>query len=332
MRRFLIITTLLILLAAGGLSAYWFIARDILEQGIDDWAAESRAQGWQLAYDGPATSGFPLRLLTHFKGPDITLPDGSRWQGPDFEAYAWLWDLETIMAEGAGQHSFAFQEQRVTLGHGPSRLTLGFAQGLLEHLALALVEPQLTGAGDSLIAKSLTLTAGPLLPQAGADFAITFEGQLQGFQLPPSAAETSALLGPLLEELHLVGELRGPLIGRSAPEMATRWRDGGGILDLSTIALTWGDLTITGEGSVSLDEKNRLLGAFTLETVGLIELLDRLIAEGRLTQEATTLRDLLVLGATRTDDGHLKVGFPVTLQDGLLYVGPAPIGQLRALF
>ena len=53
----------LIVIACIAYSAYWFIARNVISSGIDDWITEQRAQGLEVDYASRRLSGFPFRFV-----------------------------------------------------------------------------------------------------------------------------------------------------------------------------------------------------------------------------------------------------------------------------
>lgn len=333
----LLVVLLLALAAAGGL---WWYASGLLRQGIADWREDWRRQGGVADIAEPAIGGFPLALEATFASPVLALPTGETWRGPaSVEARAWLWELAdfgTIGFVAPGHHELDLPAGRLALDAAALSGALGFRDGLLRSLALDAREAHLANrdSGQSLRFDALSLSAGPLAPVEGKDYAIDLTLALAGLPLPPEA-EGASLLGPRLERLRLVGQLRGPLAPQASPRAAAAyWRDGGGVLDLSAVELAWGDLTLAGEGTLTLDEAFRPLGAFSLEATGLLALVGRLDAAGLLDPGVVPALTaaLRALAAGQGHEGADRVKLPVTMQDGVLSLGVIPIGELLPLF
>lgn len=336
MRRLLIILSLAAILLVGGLVAYWLIARGILEDGIAEWAEGGRAKGAEIAYGGPEIAGFPLRLLVRITDPQGGYPaEGLAWQGPDFTAYAWLWDLSSITVEGEGEHRLATPDVILLFSHAASKAEIGLSDGELNSVSLDFASPVLTTEGNnqSLASKRFFVSAGPLQPEKDGRFHSDFELQWQEFQIPPLGAIAIQLFGPTLENLSLKGKMTGALAGASPQEIAQTWRDSDGRIELDELHLHWADFELKASGTLKLDEANRLAGSLDVETLGLLPLLEKAVSLGLLDPEALG-PSLQVLSAlsTPTDDGRGKTTFKVSMQDGTLYLGPVAIGQLRRLF
>jgi hypothetical protein len=132
--------------------------------------------------------------------------------------------------------------------------------------------------------------------------------------------------------LKLDGRLQGILsLEQTGQDFLAAWRDSSGILDLRGIELDWGTLWAKGAGTLTVDGAFRPLGAFSFETLGLPELVNRATAAGAIgEEEGLTLERGLTALATGTDEkGRHRVQLPITLQDGRLYIGSIEFGQLR---
>ena len=336
--RTLVITLLVLLVLAGGaLAGFWYYASNEVAKGIAAWRDDWQAQGGRAEFADPPIGGFPLELAADFAQPVLALPSGETWRGPPLvTARAWLWQLETIRFVAPGHHEFDLPAGRLALDANGIEGALAFGGGLLERIELDLRQARLVNrdTGQELAADALRLSAGPLAPVEGKDYAIDLALDLAGLPLPPEA-EGAALLGQRLERLRLVGVLRGPLAPAAAPRAAAAlWRDGGGVLDLAEIELRWGDLALKGSGTLTLDEAFRPLGAFSFETEGLLALIGRLDAAGLLDPAVVPALTtaLKALASGQGNNGQDRVTLPITAQDGVLSLGLVPIGQLLPLF
>ena len=86
-------------------------------------------------------------------------------------------------------------------------------------------------------------------------------------------------------------------------------------------------LDLEGDGSVGLDAKLRPEGAFATRTRGAVETIDKLIAAGLLDvgMAVPAKIGMVALGGRRDENGNTVVVLPVTLREGQLFLGPAPL-------
>ena len=66
----------------------WFYVAHRLEQGIDRWATERRANGWIASYGGVAVTGFPLAWRAQLDAPRLAQQvrePGFFWAGPSLD-------------------------------------------------------------------------------------------------------------------------------------------------------------------------------------------------------------------------------------------------------
>ena len=130
-----------------------------------------------------------------------------------------------------------------------------------------------------------------------------------------------------MENIAFEATLVGEIPPGNEREMLEQWRDSGGVLKLGRLNLTWDSLNLEGDGSVGLDAKLRPEGAFATRTRGAVETIDKLIAAGVLDvgMAVPAKIGLIALGGRRDENGKRIVVLPVTLREGQLFLGPAPL-------
>jgi len=325
----------ILVVALLALTIFWLVVRDEFRKILDGWRAELERQGYSVAAEPPSFGGWPLKMEARFAQPAIAAPDGARWQGPALvTGHAWLWDLETVVIEGPGRHRLEIDGGPLAIDLGEGALTLGFARGGLDRVAVAADAAAVTNetSGRTLSLARLDLEVAPLAQADDGRFDIGFSIGLAGLPLPPEMAQPADLVGPEIGALTLQGSLQGTLEPLPWRAFLAAWRDSGGIVDLRQIELDWGRLWAKGAGTVTVDEDFRPLGAFSFETLGLPELIGR-ATEAGLVEENNGRMAESALGAlsTGTDErGRQRVALPITLQDGWLYIGQIKLGQLRS--
>ncbi len=330
----------LALLAFGGLAGYWFWAADRVETVIALWTEEQRARGYEIAYGGPELGGFPLRLAVGFSEPRVTAPQGWRWSGAAIAGQAAFWDPWDLHFDLPLEQSLsaAWRGQRRQLA-----LTATAARALVHlgrdgRLKAATVEMEgvvLTEEGggairaetlDYQLTRRPPALEGPALEGTG-DWTLLLAGEMRGIALPEGV---SSPFGSRVARLAFEAALIG-LIPKGEPAAALAvWRDAGGLVEVRDLALTWGPLDVNASGTATLDPRLRPQGAFTARVRGLPEVLDALV-EGNVIKPGMAFAlklTALTLASGNNSDGRAVVELPITLQDGLFYLGPVALFRL----
>lgn len=331
--RYLVLVSLIV----GGLLGYYVLWSHLIDQvavQADLWIEGQKRQGREVSYESRKLWGFPYRLsmtLNKARWADPQSPAGWRIEAEEVTAHLQLWDLHHVIFDLPGQQSIGWRdggaERRTTLSSTHFRASL-VADGAGNWLRLAadISKPQLAGNLQDWSADKLLLharRAGNVPPSA--DLAL----QADSLLLPPNA---DGPLGRQVTQLKLVGTARGSLFGRTPEELLGSWRDSGGVIDFTTIALTWGALRIDGDGTLSLDRQFRPLGAMGGQIRGAEAAIDALVAAGKMRgQEAAAAKTAVALIAKKDDKGTAYLPVPITAQEGKLFLGPAALFSLPSV-
>ena len=333
-RRITVFALLAVLLAGLAVAAYWHWSAERLARQIVLWSEQQRAAGYEVSYAGPEIGGFPLELVARFQEPSIASPQGWRWQGPPLTGRAWLWNPFTIRVEASGRHRVVRRE-----GEPPSELAAEHAlavihlrgDGRIDRASAETAALRIDNAQEKLSVERSAWSLGPVTPgsQSGPQ-ELALSGEVHGLSLPEDKAGP---LGPTLRHLSIEGALVGEIPPGARHQLIKQWRDAGGLLRFGRVRLAWGPLELEGDGSLGLDRQFRPLGAFTARTRGLLQTLDILSAKGVLKrgQVIPAKIALLALGGGKDENGKAVIVLPITLQDGLLYLGPQPLMELFPL-
>lgn len=194
-----------------------------------------------------------------------------------------------------------------------------------------LLDAQDLSGPDDMAAKTLSLVLNTPDTPPDASSAAALEGRL---------AVTDARIAPFIPD-RLTGQVDTASLGLtitgpvppsgSALKRLASWRDGGGIADISDIVLNWGDLAVTGDGTVTLDAVMRPLASFALNVSGLKETAREFEGAGLI--DASTRRGI-ELGAgllSFASGGGDVVPLPVTIQSGVLSLGPVGVAEVPSL-
>ncbi len=339
-RPFLIAVFAIALSVGAALSAYWFWAADQVSAAIAQWTEEQRARGYDVAYTGPEIRGFPVRLAVRFTAPSVSAPQGWRWSGGAIAGEAVFWrpnilrfDLplrQRLDANWRGlRRTFLLQAEaaRGLIHLAPT--------GRLNAATVELEQVTLTARGDgtqqepTLRADALRYELTRIAPtsEGADDWTLLLSGETRGIVLPDG---TPSLFGEKVERIAFEAALIGVVPQGAPAEALGRWRDSGGLLEVQEARLTWGPLDLRAEGTAALDEQLRPQGTFATRIRGLPEVLDVLTARGLIDSGvALTLKFAALALAKQPDEtGAAAVELPVTLRDGLFYLGPVALFRL----
>jgi len=337
----------LALLAFGGLAAYWFWAANQVEAAIALWTGEQRARGYEIDYRGPELGGFPVRLTVEFSEPRIAAPQGWRWSGGMIAGQAAFWEPQVLRLDLPLEQtlSAAWRGQRrdLTLNAAAARglVHLG-REGWLKTATVEMEGVVLSEAGGgTLSAETLRyrLTRRPPTLEGVDDWTLLVSGQTRGIVLPDGIRSP---FGARIENLAFDAAVIGlipELVPGGVPELVpggepgaalARWRDTGGQVEIQDFEITWGPLDVKASGTATLDQRLRPQGVFTARIRGLPEILDALAVQGLIEPGVALALKLTAMAlATRNGaDGRPEIELPITLRDGLFYLGPAALFRL----
>jgi hypothetical protein len=327
----------LIALAAGSAVAvaaayagYWHWAAGGVKREIAAWAAERRAAGWEVAYGEPRVGGFPGRIEVALDGVRIAGPEGAarwRWQPPTVIAFARPWTPDRIAVNARGTH-------RVDAGEGEASVTFAEANGdLVAHargirdavLRFGGIEATLADGGR-VTASSVVLHVQERTRVVEADSAtgtgIAFDAR--ALALPPAWQPP---LGTAVDRVALDAVVTGRIDPRGAlRDVLSRWRDGGGALEVKALAVDWQALKLRADGTFALDEEMQPQGAMTAEISGIDQTADALIAAGVINAQAAFAAKIANKALTL---GGGPARLPLTIQKRKLYLGPVPLVTLK---
>lgn len=286
---------------AVGFCLWWGVLAYEMRRTLDDWVTQRRNEGWVVTTGAPALGGFPRKVAWSLPSPSLTAADGSGWKGPELRLSLPVFAPTHLRLEARGKHVL------IPKGEPPQEASA----------AELRVDWDQTGRGKaSLIdveAFGGALGQGTLTIEGK-----TLEADLGDLTLPD---DPRLLMGRKVAHLHFRAEAKGD----PWPTLAD-WRDGGGVVELSDVALDWLPLTLKGGGTLALDKRMQPLFAGTAAIGGLFETLDKLSAAGAVrAKDAAMARIALQLLAMPGPDGKPRLGVPVTVQDNRLYVGPVAL-------
>jgi hypothetical protein len=321
---------------------YWGMASHRLRAGYQEWLAARTAEGWDVASAPVSIGGWPRaatvmvsKLTLHHSGPDI--PGDLRVASAGVTLSVSLLDPDELNLSLTGP-------LQVQIGDLPDiMLTAGRCS---VSVPMALVDPMPVGleARDLRVQPAKggwQLTVGLLGVQAEIAADPTAADQSQPVARFALSSEAISLptsikspLGSNISSLSLDGALNGKLPKtRDIRQWATAWRDGGGSLEITHLAMEWGPFGLTASATLALDDQLQPMGSGSGRVVGYAETLDRLAGAAILTRSAATAAKavLSLMAGTADGDTPSAVDVPLTLQYRTLSMRQVPLVRLPEL-
>lgn len=330
-RRTILLLLLAIAVIAGGGTAYWHWSAGRLAAWIDAWTDQQRGRGYEVNYGGPEIGGFPLALTARLETPGIASPRGWRWDGPTVFGHAVLWNPFAVLLDFPGRHrinGLAPTETAEIAVARASAVVLMQVDGQIGEATINAEGLSIEHPEAALGAARARLSLGPVAPATdGRPRRLLLAGEFADATLPE---DRNPPFGPAIEHLAFEADLTGDIPGGAPRELLEGWRDAGGRLELRRLEVTWGTLALEAAGTLGLDDELRPEGSLTARLRDIGRTVDSLADAGLIkAKQARTAKVLLLTLAGRpAQDGSTVVTLPVTLRDGLLYLGPAPLLRL----
>ena len=308
-----------IVLAVAALYAgFWVVASRGLDRGLQAGIAAAEAQGWRIETGSLTTGGFPSRFDVTARDLTVTAPDGGLvWQAPWVETAALSYRPNKVIAVFPPSQTLDIDGQRVTVESDGLRASVAVAPNTTLDLQTLTAEAQTlslafhTAAG--LTAGRSLLAVRSLAPQTDTyETYISLNDMVPQSALPGLPAGAARLVADATLVLDAPLNRRAILPGRPQVTAVT----------LNKLDLTWGDLRLTGRGTLDVDAQGMPTGQLDLTAQGWEAVVDLLAATGVIApQSVQTIR---TLGGLMVRDGVLTL--PLTFADGGMALGPIPLG------
>lgn len=339
-----ILSAVVIVAILGGYGAYWFVLVRQVENGVERWATERRAEGWTVGYDPIARGGFPFSL-------DLTMPKPSlarggdrplSWKGEVLTASAKPWAIQDVTLGFPGKHALTLpidgRARPVDASLGTGRLDLRYdARGRPEAGALDVKDfaARFTDNSEQLSATAIKVVARrhAAVPTAAntAPVSLETDARIENLRLPP---RMSGLLGTDIALLALLANVIGPMPQSTSEAAMAAWRDAGGYLEVKEFQLTYGRLQIQAVGNVRLDAQLQPVAQLDSKVRGADALVDALVADRQLSFAEGLLGKAGLMALSRQDEsgGPPYLRLAITVRDGnRIYLGPVRVGRLPTL-
>jgi hypothetical protein len=338
-RRFYFVPAVLVAALAAGYALLWAFAAHRMEEGFRNWTQVQATHGHSIEHGPLSVSGFPGPIKLTIDAPRYAgAKTGWQWSAERADLEMRPWDWWTYRLDVFGTHRFAVPD-----GAGQLLLTARPAtafvvaeidgRGRVSRAALHADGLQLNDAeGTELLAAAQMRGTAQM---SGADVAAhdrtSLDLTLQATDVtlgPPIQSP----LGARLAEVGLAAAVRGALPETLQRDAVDAWRQDGGTVDLTHLYLTWGALELRANGTVTLDERLRPLGALSAEIKGYGETLTAL-EQARILPRRAAAGSRIALDLLSRSDGNARrvVTVPISAQNGALFLGPVRMVRLEPI-
>lgn len=351
---------IIVLVAFGLYTTYWFVAATQLRQQIETFAAKADPNEIIVKWQDLGISGFPYRIAVGFDAPEVRAPEAPEnwhWQASGLEADFLPYNLRHVVLKVDGEQRLSYSDVR---GRAPLRhLVRAKAEGTWASYVDVKGEPfgrlaididQLVASHDGDEFEDLaTGTSGERLSAARLQLHLrpadiegitptptrSYDLALQGDDMMIAAAGPTKVLGTSITLIAAQARLQDvPRKSHtSLVELSRDWLQQGGRLTVSDLRIKWGPLDLWAQGEVTLDDQARPQGRFDAEITDYAKLLDALVNAGIVRQKDAKLAQL-GLGFVSQLQGKTggRISVPIQLNDGKLFLGPLVVAHLDPVY
>jgi hypothetical protein len=338
MRKRWIIGGLALVVALGtAYTGYWFWLARTLQQNLALWVDQQRAMGYRISYSADEPGGYPLSIHIALSGVAIGSPPGQS---------AWRLDSASKILSVAPWSPLSL---RIIDGEEPTTCNLQWAAAgrsygmsidgmdLKIHLSTEGDLPAIRISGKSVgVTEQGREIAGLIQPSGSVDLlqatsdtqsSAEFLLSAHAIDFAPPAQPGSKTVATY--DWVVAGQLKGPMPSAPLPAALAAWSSEGGHLELTQFNANWeATTTVSGDGTVALDQRLQPVGAFSAVVRGYNEAVDAAVGRGVMTAAQGTAVKLWLNARAEKDDRGFKVTLPLTIQDGFLSMGPIKLAQV----
>ena len=329
MRRFGIVLLILLLLF-GAYTVAWFVVADRIAGSIVQWADDARSRNLDTTWQSLHVAGYPLAYqieLSDARLRDLTSGRALELHAPRLSGNArpWnfqLWEIDAPAGLTAIAGPTAAPAATLTARAAKGHVRLNGERNA--DIKVGLEEAALDAGRLAARSATISLSIPENAPRTHSEPAFTLAVAVRELGLPTVPAPLRSQIDEVALDLRVMGA-----IPDTAPRQAAEaWRDAGGTIELDSMAVRWGELGVTGSGTVTLDREMQPEGAFSGAIQGYDELMSAFSEAGLLRAgDARLARVALSLLAKPGPNGKPQIATSFTIQDGEMFLGPAKLGK-----
>ncbi len=289
-------------------TAYWFFAIGKIEQGLDEWIAQQRAEGIEIDYAAREFGGFPYRFMVTFDAPSYRNWQVD-WRGEELELFMQPWNYRHAIARMPGRNEVVSREfdGTVLLDEKSAASFRWDGEGLTDiGLTLNLAEFVSGEADVSVRGLKTNYAARGDVVRLGVDW--------DGVTVSPELIEGGrlAFLGPEMQQSRLRVQFTGLANNGGQEGVARR-------VDLAQLRLNWGPLKFGAKGDVDITPAGYLDGPVQIRLDDAEALSAAMKEAGRLPPQSALI--VQAIGAASEDGQFLSL----QISDGALTILGIPL-------
>jgi len=334
----LYLPVLLLALLVAGWSVFWFVARARALDAVELWLAREAADGRQWSCPQRSVGGFPFRFELRCENATFT---GETEIGPAtgelkrFLAVSQVYQPQHVILEVEGPLVVrsTSDDASLTLDWRSFDASVIVANDMPERVAVSIVEPTMTvsvpgsSPGD-FRAEAVEFHARRTPERAGAyDLALDMrKASVPVLDALLASSEAADLT------LRATVTNAGLLARGSTPARLDAWRERGGAVELTRLAVVKGPQSLEASGHLGIDTQRRPEGTVDASVAGLDGLLARFGLGGN-GLAGLLAGGLAALGGKAPDGaspGMTKLP-PIRFTDGRIFFGPFQVGTVSPL-
>lgn len=309
----------LVFLIAAAYSAYWFWAKNVLDDGIDDWIASERAAGRTVEFSSKSLGGFPFRFALQVDDPVYADPRaGQSWEGQKLQLVMQPWNWQHVIARTPGANTLRMggQVYRLELG----RKSAGSLSWNDEGIRRASVSI------DTLTARQPDQALGRaegfefhLRPPPGEAESLQLQTQWDLVELTrpvPDAEFLGTRFGPSILRAEASKAVPALELARDMADLPATILDIGGDITLAQFILEWGPADLGARGRLDRNVRGDLEGQIDIRLERHEALKAALRESGRLEDDTEQAIDMVAAASENGEFLSLSIR-----RDGLYFLG-----------
>lgn len=329
MRRLVWFGLVLVLLWSG----WWVFASFAIQNGLDAWLEDRRAEGWQADVADRTVVGYPMTLDARLTAPVLADPQtGLAFSASELSLSAPAWT--------PGAVTVTFPQDEMTLATPQGRRTV-LTDGAAARLTLA--------GGTAAEVSHMSLTSGPWTISAPMGVLMSAEGltlrmdqdaenntvyrfglespAFQPGEVPRRAARIPSDWPVSFDSLVVDMTVRfdRPIDRRTIEDRRPQPRR----IDLGVAGAAWGDLSLRFSASLDISEEGLPTGNFSIQARNWRTLLEVAENTGTLPSNLRPQLEQILEALARGTGNVDALDVTLTLRDGDVFLGFIPLGTVQ---
>ena len=336
MRRLIAVCITVLVLGGVGWGAVWATAMHRYHATLNEIIEATRADGYEITYDGESTGGFPRRTTVSVTNLSWKSPEGITFHtdAMDISSRMWVWrKFDASFSHGA--------EITVPLEAAGDALKLGAVAG---HAHIELNADRLWQMGSLKLQQAsfgrvpdYVFVAGELnadaqrpdqMPRSNADAGLTLAAFASDVTIP-NGVHTP--FGGHMESADVSMQVMGATPDVRRKSDVADWNKKSGVVSFDRLNLKWGVLNVDARGTMGFDDDLQPEGAFAATVFNYEPVMKALLDNGFIPEHQASMLNaalsFFAKGNKASGKGGASSGveFPIAVQLGGLFFGPVKV-------